>query len=59
MRYGGGLDLEVHPTFVQPGVKGFRVVQHEKTRRDIGTEESSTLEYLVIGPVTGVLETVV
>ena len=59
MRYGGGLDLEVNPTFVQPGVKGFRVVQHKKTRRYIWTEESSTFEYLVIGPVTGVLKTVV
>ena len=59
MRYGGGLDLEVHPAFVQPSVKGFRVVQHEKTWRHIRTEESSALEHLVIRPVAGVLKTVV
>ena len=59
MRYGCGLDLEVHPAFVQPGVKGFGVVQHQKAGRDIGTEESSTLEHLVIRPVASVLKTVV
>ena len=55
MRYGFGLDLEVNPAFVQPGVIGFKVVQHQKAGIDIGT---STLEHLVIRPVTSILKTV-
>ena len=59
MRYGRGLDLEVHPAFVQPSVKWLGIVYNKESRRIIWTEESATLEHLVIRPVTSVLETLV